>query len=646
MIHLRKVLIGAILMTIFLTGCSEEVDYAELEETIKILTSDEMDGRLTGTKGNDLALSFIEEKFQEIGLEPISSDTEGLLLKYPHTFHDPEKANYQMQIISESGGVTDLIRGVDYLERNGYSSYEKTLPFTFDIQSPGIGQGYVVLKDRSNFNEAFEKSQGIFIVEEVFSKTLSIDTVDKPLIQISTHTYDRLKETSGGQIKVNISVEEKTIDAYNIAGKIPGTDNTKAIVLSAHFDHVGKVGDTIYRGAIDNASGVAVLLEIARKLAGSGEEYDSDIIIVAFNGEESGLQGSTHLVEELSSKYNSIFNINLDSMYQAPVSIVSQEDISEDLLGDMISVLEESSVEYNTDLSGGLRSDHSSFLYKNINAFTISSQNVTPKLHLPSDTIEEIDVPSLLKIADSIHEFILKNHHKEYVHTYEDNENSAYQAGEVDFEFQATERAKLNHNEYTFKQSPKDKNRYLIDNPDFTFTDLKEFKKYYPTVKYETLFDDYQLSSIRVFNSYGREIDMSKLEEDKVYTHELSSDDLVSISFNYSSITDEKQKLLVDITRESPMEVEELEYKEMVIKGTPYTLGYNENSDHIFEFSYDQEANGHTYTVSFRKGEGEVIELYGHQVTHINTSLSEEDFKALIEDSKIQELVLKTLNSF
>lgn len=649
MMHLRKILIGAILMTIFLTGCSEEVDYAELEETIKILTSDEMDGRLTGTKGNDLSLSFIEEKFREIGLEPINSDNESLLLQYPHKFHDPEKAKYQIQIISDSGVVTDLTHGVDYLERNGYSSYEKTLPFTFEIQSPEIEQAYVVLKDRSNFDKAFERSQGVFIVEEVFSKTLSIDTVDKPLIQISKNTYNRLKEISSGQIMMNISVEEEMIDAYNIAGKISGKDNKNAIVLSAHFDHVGTVGDTIYRGAIDNASGVAVLLEIAKKLAVSTEKFDSDIILVAFNGEESGLQGSYHFVEELGDKYNSIYNINLDSFYKTPLSIVSQEDeFSEDLLGDLIAVLKENSMEFNTDLSGALRSDHSTFLSKHIIAMTISSQNVTPKIHRPLDTIEEIDFPSLSKIADSIVEFINKYHHKEYVHTHNgDYENSTSQVEEkVDFDFQATESGKLKHNEYTFKQSSKDKNYYLINNADYMFTDLHEFKVYYPTIDYESIIEEYHLNSIHVFNSYYRKIDVSKLEEDKVYTHELSSDDLLWLSFNYSNTNEEKQKLLVDIYMETPMEDKELIYEEMVINGIPYTLSYSENSDYLYRLSYDQEVNGLTYTVSLRKGEEVVSELGGHEVTAIKSSLSEEDIKALIEDINIQEMVLKILKSF
>jgi aminopeptidase YwaD len=649
MILLRKNLVIAILMTIFLVGCSEEADYGQLEETIKLLTSDEMDGRLTGTKGNDLALPFIEEKFREIGLEPINADTGELLLPYPHKFHDPEKANYQIQIISDSGVTEYMIRGVDYLERTGYSNYEQTLPFTFDVQSPDIEQAYVVLKDRSNFQEAFEKSQGVFIVEEAFSKTLSIDTVDKPLIQISKDMYNKLKEISSGQIMMNISVEEEMIDAYNIAGKIPGENNKNSIVLSAHFDHVGTVGDSIYRGAIDNASGVAVLLEIAKALGSSKEKFDRDIIIVAFNGEESGLQGSSHLVKELSDKYNSIYNINLDSLYKAPISIVSREDeVSEELLGDLISVLKDSGVDFNTDLSGGLTSDHSNFLSKHINAMTISSQNVTSKIHRPLDTMEEIDFPSLVKITDSIIEFINKYHHKEYDHTHvEDHENSTTQVSEeMDYEFLETERAKLNYNEYIYKQNPKDKAYYFIDNVNYTFTDLLEFKKYYPTIEYESIIDEYYLKSIRVFNVYFREIDRSELEEDKIYTHELSSNDVLSISFNYSSINDEKQKLIVDISKQAPMENTELVYEEIVIKSKPYTLSYSLNKDYLIEFSYQQEVNGLTYTVNFTKGEEVVGEFNGRQVSGIKSTLSEGDIKALIENIKIHELVLKSLESF
>ncbi len=70
------------------------------------------------------------------------------------------------------------------------------------------------------------------------------------------------------------------------------------------------------------------------------------------------------------------------------------------------------------------------------------------------------------------------------------------------------------------KQNPKDKIHYSIVNQDYTFTDLHELKKYYPTIEYESIIDQYHLNSIRVLNFYGKEIDRYELEVDKVYTHE------------------------------------------------------------------------------------------------------------------------------
>ncbi|MBB4826439.1 hypothetical protein HNO89_003699 [Sporosarcina luteola] len=648
---LSKILIGTLFTAIMLAGCSKEADYGQLEETIKILTSDEMDGRLTGTKGNDLALSFIEDKFREIGLEPIHADTETLLLQYPHKFFDPEKANHQIQILSNSGVSEELIRGIDYLEKTGFSNYENTLPFSLDIQSPDIEQAYVVLKDKSHLQEALEKSQGVFIVEDTFANPLVINTMDKPVIQISKDVYNKLQKMSSGQIQMNIAAEEKMMDAYNIAGKIPGRDQKKAIVLSAHFDHVGAVGDSIYRGAIDNASGVAVLLDIAKSLASSEIKYNSDIIIVAFNGEESGLQGSHHFVQDLADTYDSIYNINLDSLYNAPVSIVSWEDeVSEDLLEDLHIVLKESNVDFHTDLDGRLTSDHANFLSNHINALTIASQNVMPKIHHPSDTIENIDFPALKNISNAIIKFINQYHDKEYGHSHnpvDDHLNSSVQVDdEMNLDFEETERAKLNHNEYTFKQNPNDQMYYFIENMRYTFKDFDEFRKYYPMIEYESIIGDYYLNTIHVLNLFGEEIDRFKLEEDKVYTHDLSLDDVLSISFNYSSIHDEKQKLVISIDKETPIEDTEHVHEEMLIDGISYTLYYSVNKDKLVGFSYDQDVNGITYRVSFTVGEEVDSEFEGRQITGIKTTLSEEMVKSLIEDTHLNELVLKTLESF
>lgn len=107
--------------------------------------------------------------------------------------------------------------------------------------------------------------------------------------------------------------EVKTIN--NIVGKIEGNSNN-AIVISAHFDHIGIQDGKIIRGAIDNASGVAVLLDLAEILNNkySVNKPVFDIIFCAFNGEENGLTGSEKFIEDINGKYDNLININIDSV--------------------------------------------------------------------------------------------------------------------------------------------------------------------------------------------------------------------------------------------------------------------------------------------------------------------------------------------
>jgi hypothetical protein len=83
----------------------------------------------------------------------------------------------------------------------------------------------------------------------------------------------------------------------NVAAVLPGTDpklKDEWVVLSAHFDHLGRAGGELYPGADDNASGVAMLLEVAEYFSLCKQPSRRTLVFVAFDLEESGLQGSTH----------------------------------------------------------------------------------------------------------------------------------------------------------------------------------------------------------------------------------------------------------------------------------------------------------------------------------------------------------------
>ncbi len=104
-----------------------------------------------------------------------------------------------------------------------------------------------------------------------------------------------------GTLKVASKTRLVTQSTRNVVGMISGSDPTlkgEYVVLSAHLDHVGVGdavnGDRIYNGAMDNAVGVATMLEVARKFVASGEKPKRSMLFVALAGEEKGLLGSDY----------------------------------------------------------------------------------------------------------------------------------------------------------------------------------------------------------------------------------------------------------------------------------------------------------------------------------------------------------------
>lgn len=113
---------------------------------------------------------------------------------------------------------------------------------------------------------------------------------------------------------------ERTYRAPNVIGIISGSDpalKDEYVVISAHLDHIGKGrpggSDTIYNGAMDNASGVAIMLEAARALTADGKPPRRSIMFVALAGEEQGLLGSSYLARHpLVGGGKIVANVNLD----------------------------------------------------------------------------------------------------------------------------------------------------------------------------------------------------------------------------------------------------------------------------------------------------------------------------------------------
>jgi Zn-dependent M28 family amino/carboxypeptidase len=102
------------------------------------------------------------------------------------------------------------------------------------------------------------------------------------------------------------------INGSNVLGYIKGKKTPENyIIITAHYDHLGVRNGEVFNGADDNASGVAAMFEMAKYFVKNKPK--NSIIFVAFDGEESGLQGAKKFVEKLPVKKESILvNINMD----------------------------------------------------------------------------------------------------------------------------------------------------------------------------------------------------------------------------------------------------------------------------------------------------------------------------------------------
>jgi len=106
----------------------------------------------------------------------------------------------------------------------------------------------------------------------------------------------------------------------NVVGIIAGSDSrvaSEAVVLTAHLDHLGVSGkgaDRIRNGALDNASGIAALIEIARKIAAMPQKPARSIVFVALTAEEKGTQGSLAFVENPPVQETIVANVNMDML--------------------------------------------------------------------------------------------------------------------------------------------------------------------------------------------------------------------------------------------------------------------------------------------------------------------------------------------
>ena len=144
-------------------------------------------------------------------------------------------------------------------------------------------------------------------------------------------------------LKAHATVKTSTVESANIVGKLPGIDpalKNEYVVISAHIDHIGigepVNGDRIYNGAMDNASGVAVLLDLAAQFNAHPEHLRRSILFVVVTAEEKGLLGSKYFAAHPTVPPKSmIADVNIDMFLPiVPLKVLKVPGLAESDLGD------------------------------------------------------------------------------------------------------------------------------------------------------------------------------------------------------------------------------------------------------------------------------------------------------------------------
>jgi Zn-dependent M28 family amino/carboxypeptidase len=232
-------------------------------------------------------------------------------------------------------------------------------------------------------------------------------------------------------IKAVARLDKQDVQSANIVAKLPGGDpdlKNEYVVLSAHIDHIGIGepinGDRIYNGAMDNASGSAVLLDVAASLKKSGNKLKRSLLFVFVTAEEKGLLGSRYFTAYPTVDPKSIVaDINIDMFLPiVPLRLLTVQGIAESDLGDAARhVAEARGIRVQADPQPQrnvfVRSDQYNFIRHGIPALAMGvapdpnspeqkqlyKDWLTNRYHAPSD---DLDQPVDLSAAAQYEEII------------------------------------------------------------------------------------------------------------------------------------------------------------------------------------------------------------------------------------------------
>lgn len=376
-----------VLLATLLAGCAPSEE-REISADLRYLTNEACAGRLAGTAGNEAAADYIAGQFQAMGLQPLEG-LEDYFQPYEQEIFDPNQQTQCLTAHFADGSTREYRSGVDFyplavqgeLDLEGELRPAAEVENILEILGPDggvLGQVVCAMSATATLYPAEAMGTSVRVPEDLFA-------------ELSGGTY----------IQVQGALEARESTLSNVIGVYPGKSRDAAILVTAHFDHVGGYGDTVYPGAMDNASGVAVLLQTARALTEGKIETPFDVVFCAFNGEDMGLKGSRAFCEE-ELPYRAVNGVNLDTLGAKGAEALEVSDTNGAMSKQMAEALAQVGLSGNVVEVGN--SDHATLLANQIPAISLGEavEHYEGIIHTPADTVDNLDPERLEQIAEGV----------------------------------------------------------------------------------------------------------------------------------------------------------------------------------------------------------------------------------------------------
>ncbi|MCB0661404.1 MAG: M28 family peptidase [Saprospiraceae bacterium] len=283
----------------------------------------------------------------------------------------------------------------------------------------------------SNQMGSLENKDGIYPNNIFISSTVARDMIGGKIEKVIAQREriengEALKKVKiTGDFEINFDKNETLLEGSNVLGYIEGSDpvmKNEVVIVTAHYDHLGKRGESIFNGADDNGSGSSTVMSVAKALQAAkdkGMGPKRSILCMLVSGEEKGLLGSKYYVNyPIFPLENTVADVNVDMVGRVDKKYANNPNyiyvIGSDRLSSELHTINEEQNKQHTQLVLDYkyndekdpnryyyRSDHYNFAKNNIPAIFYFN-GTHDDYHKPSDTVDKINFEKMAKIGELV----------------------------------------------------------------------------------------------------------------------------------------------------------------------------------------------------------------------------------------------------